>query len=193
MGNLVPCLGKVKKNEKNDIKDAIILSPEMSFTNSVMDTNKSSLSFLSINQSVATSFKTEFNWSRIQSIYLGCTSSLDDDINLSLPMVKTVEKVFDVLEENFISSAKKIYTSVTFLGKKFMKKFDECCKLSESEIKINTRSGRMLAHVISYLKLHRLVLFAFENDVNEAREILNLIALSHLIMNVTPSDFRVCT
>ncbi|KRT81022.1 hypothetical protein AMK59_6241, partial [Oryctes borbonicus] len=175
---------------KNDPKNTIVLSPESSITDSAIDINRSTLSFLSINQNVATSFKTEFNWSRIQSIYLGCNSSLDDDINLSLPMVKTVEKVFDVLEENFIATCKQIYCSVTFLGKKFMRKFDECCALSENEIKINTRSGRMLAHVVSYLKLHRLLLFAFESNVNEAREILNLIALSHLVMNVSPSEFR---
>lgn len=191
MGNLLPCLGREKKNDKSDTKNAIILTPNLSHTNSIVDVDKSSLSFLSLDQSVATAFKTEFNWSRIQSIYLGCSSSLDDDVNLSLPMVKTVEKVFDVLDENFVASCKKIYCSVTFLGKKFQRKFDECCRLSDNEIKINTRSGRLLAHVISYLKLHRLILFAFESDVNEAREILHLIALSHLLMNVTPSEFRV--
>lgn len=191
MGNLIPCLGGVRKNDKSETKNSIILSPESSYTNALVNANESSRSYLSINQQIATSFKTEFNWSRIQSIYLGCNGRLESDISLSLPMIKTVDKLFDVLEENFIGSCKRIYCSVTFLGQKFITKFEECSRLSDNDIKINTRSGRMLAHIISYLKLHRLVLFAFESDVNEARDILNLVALSHLIMNVSPSEFRV--
>lgn len=141
---------------------------------------------------IPTNFKMEFNWTRIQSICLGC-SNLDYDLNLTLPMVKTVETVFDVIEGNLVSNVIKIFRSASHLGKQFKNKFLPCTDISDNDFRFKSTDDRILAHVVSYVKLHRLLLQMFERDIREAQCILNLVALSHLAMNVHPSDFRVST
>ena len=77
--------------------------------------------------------------------------------------------------------------SVTLLGKKFEGNFKE----GMNDFRVTSYEEKLLAHVISVVRLHKLILYALKNDVRDAKDILDLIAVSHSNMNINATDFKV--
>lgn len=99
--------------------------------------------------------------------------------------IKLVQRLFDklLLEEN--KYAECIYDSMLKLDKTYAERFFSLSQLP----KIRPRE-HMTRHVKKICELHRLLLTAFADDRTKAMQILDLLALSHVLMNITITEFR---
>lgn len=193
MGNHVLCGKKAataRQKDEESLRKFSVLESTSSIT--LPSANVRRLSGSTLKQSVSTNTSVVFSWSRMQSLYLESTRDLQQPIALTSKILSMASKAIDDLREREVNMiASKLHASFDLWDLDFVKRFEKYVNKTPP-LDEETLQKMFVEHTISVLNVHSKILKVWSNSDDErVKEVLKLLALSHLVMGVPPSEFRV--
>lgn len=185
MGNLIPCFHSIRPVDNKD------LSPNLSLMTTSVTQKESIISHIMHRKLSAKKSSSSFKWSRMQSMFLEPIVDIEANAKLSFTMLKRVKNVFDLVEADLVYYGVKFQNTMVIMDKSYVKHFNKSSKLSTLKCPVGDLDFKMYLHNMSMFKLHQMIIELFlVGGHGKVMEIFEMLALSHLLIKVTESDFR---